>query len=275
MRGLSPTYDPLASRVRSGQQVFKLAANIGSTVLNVVVGTGFAGSLQAVQVVAMDAILAQPFDLYICMGQSQMAATTNALGVAAELDYCTDPTLLYFPGASNAGHATVIGQVEALRAPLQANAESLAGGTVTAGMRSNGVSPAIAFAKRLRQATPSVRNVVIVQAPSLRRFGGASRHGIRRAAIHLPNHAASVIARAMVRPPAGRKSGVLWAQGESDLAALAGIRRPGLRCGRRLSDLEREWLGQRAVPWIIGFRRQMQFMPMYRPSSTCRARWTV
>ncbi len=39
VRGLSPTYDMLASRVRSGQQMFKLPANIGSTALNVVVVT--------------------------------------------------------------------------------------------------------------------------------------------------------------------------------------------------------------------------------------------
>ena len=89
-----------------------------------------------------------------------MAATTNALGVTAELDYCADPTLLYFPGASYAGHQTVMGQVAALRA----NAECLGGGTVTAGMRSNGESPAVTFAKHVRQSMVVGRNVVIVQA---------------------------------------------------------------------------------------------------------------
>lgn len=256
VRGLSPTYDPLASRVRSGQQVFKLAANIGSTVLNVVVGTGFAGSLQAVQVVAMDTILAQPFDLYVCMGQSQMAATTNALGVAAELDYCTDPTLLYFPGATNTGHATVMGQVEALRAPLQANAESLAGGAVTAGMRSNGVSPAIAFAKRLRRATPSGRNVVIVQAAvsSTGLVGASAAWNPAGSTPFAYNHAASVIAGAMAAAPAGSKiKGVLWAQGESDLAALAGY--PAAWAAMRTA-FEATWSANgwvsAPVPWIIG-----------------------
>ena len=256
VRGLSPTYDPLASRVRSGQQVFKLAANTGSTVLNVVVGTGFAGSLQAVQAVAMDAILAQPFDLYICMGQSQMAATTNALGVAAELDYCTDPTLLYFPGATNAGHATVMGQVEALRAPLQANAESLGGGTVTAGMRSNGVSPAIAFAKRLRQATANGRNVVMVQAAvsSTALVGAAAAWNPAGSNPFAYAHAVSLIAGAMAAAPAGSKiKGVLWAQGESDLAALAGY--PAAWAAMRAA-FEATWSANgwvsAPVPWIIG-----------------------
>ncbi len=256
VRGLSPTYDPLASRVRSGQQVFKLPANIGSTVLNVVVGTGFAGSLQAVQVVAMDAVLAQPFDLYICMGQSQMAATTNALGAAPELDHCSDPTLLYFPGATYTGHGTVIGQVEALRAPLQANAESLAGGAVTAGMRSNGVSPAIAFAKRVRQSTALGRNVVMVQAAvsSTSLVGAAGAWNPAGSNPFAYTHVVGMIAGAMAAAPAGSKiKGVLWAQGESDLASLAAY--PAAWAAMRAA-FEATWSANgwvtAPVPWLIG-----------------------
>lgn len=255
-RGLSPTYDPLASRVRSGQQVFKLAANTGSTVVNIVVGTGFAGSLQAVQVVAMDAILAQPFDLYICMGQSQMAATTNALGVAAELDHCSDPTLLYFPGSTYAGHATVIGQIEALRAPLQANAEILSGGAVMAGMRSNGVSPAIAFAKRLRQSTAAGRNVVIVQAAvsSTGLVGAGAAWNPAGSNPFAYAHAVGLIAGAMAASPVGSKiKGVLWAQGESDLASLAGYPAAwaAMRAAFESTWTTNAWVSA-PVPWIIG-----------------------
>jgi hypothetical protein len=256
VRGMAPPYDPLASRVRSGQQVFKLPANIGSTLVNVVVGTGFAGSLQAVQVVAIETVLAQPFDFYVCLGQSQMAATTNALGLAAELDHCSDPTLLYFPGATYAGHGTVIGQVEALRAPLQANAESLGGGTVTAGMRSNGVSPAIAFAKRIRQSTAAGRNVVIVQAAvsSTSLVGTAAAWNPVGSNPFAYNHAVSVIAGAMAASPVGSKiRGVLWAQGESDLAALAAY--PAAWAAMRAA-FEATWSANgwvtAPVPWLIG-----------------------
>lgn len=256
VRGLTPTYDPLASRVRSGQQVFKLAANSGSTVLNVVVGTGFAGTLQAVQVVAMDAILAQPFDLYVCMGQSQMAATTNALGIAAELDYCADPTLLYFPGATYTGHGTVMGQPEALRAPMQANAESLGGGTVTAGMRSNGVSPAIAFAKRIRQSTLAGRNVVMVQAAvsSTSLVGATGAWNPAGSNPFAYNHAVSLIAGAMAASPAGSKiKGVLWAQGESDLASLAAYPAAwaAMRAAFEATWNANAWVSA-PVPWLIG-----------------------
>ena len=222
-RGLTPTYDPVATtRNRTGQQVFQMPANTGSVTLQMLCGTGFVGTLKNVQAVQMDTILAQPFDLYIAMGQSQMACTTNALGIIPEIDYCFDPTLLYFPGSTYAGHGTVMGAVDALRAPLQANAETA--GAVTPGMRSSGVSPAIAFAKAIRAATAGGRNVVIVQAAvsstTLIGTGGAwNPVGSNPFAY---NHAVSIIAGAMAAAPAGSKiKGVLWAQGESDLTTMA------------------------------------------------------
>lgn len=204
----------------------------------------------------MEAVLAQPFDLYVCMGQSQMAATANALGVAAALDHCNDPTLLYFPGSTYAGHGTVIGQVEALRAPLQANAEALAAGAVTAGMRSNVVSPAIAFANRLRQSTAMGRNVVIVQAAvsSTSLIGTAATWNPVGSNPFAYTRAVGVIAGAMAASPVRSKiKGVPWARGESDLAALAAY--PAAWAAMRAA-FEATWSAagwvSAAVPWLIG-----------------------
>lgn len=253
-RGRFPTYDPLATRVRSGQQVFKLPVLVGSTSLEFLGGTGLVGTLKNVQAVQMEAILAQPFDLYVCMGQSQMAATTNALGIIPETDYCFDPTLLYFPGSTYTGHATTMGTVDALRAPLQANAETA--GAVTPGMRSNGVSPAIAFAKAIRAATAAGRNVVIVQAAvsstNLVGLGGAWNPAGSSPFAY--NHAVSIIAGAMAAAPAGSKiKGVLWCQGESDLSNLAGY--PAAWAAMRTA-FETTWTASgwtdAPVNWIIG-----------------------
>lgn len=221
-RGLTPTYDPLATRVRSGQQVFQLPANTGSVTLNAVFGTGLVGTLKNVQAVQMDTILAQPWDVYVAIGQSQMAAANNSLGIDPAQDYCTDPTLLYFPGSTYTGHATVIGQVDALRAPLQANTDS--GGAVVAGYRSNGVSPAIAFAKAIRAATAGGRNVVIIQGAvaSTNLLGTGGAWNPAGTSPFAYNHAVGLIAGAMAVAPAGSKiKGVLWAQGESDLTTMA------------------------------------------------------
>lgn len=253
-RGRFPTYDPLSTRVRGGQQVFQLPVLVGSTTLEFLGGTGQVATLKNVQAVQMDTILAQPFDLYVCMGQSQIAATTNALGIIPELDYCFDPTLLYFPGSTYTGHGTVMGTVDALRAPLQANAET--SGAVTPGMRSSGVSPAIAFAKAIRAATAAGRNVVIVQAAvsstNLVGTGGAWNPAGSNPFAY--NHAVSIIAGAMAASPAGSKiKGVLWCQGESDLSSLASY--PAAWAAMRTA-FETTWTTNgwtdAPVNWIIG-----------------------
>lgn len=253
-RGRFPTYDPLPTRVRAGQQVFQLPVNTGSTTLEFLGGTGQVATLKNVQAVQMDATLAQPFDLYVCMGQSQMAATTNALGIIPETDYCFDPTLLYFPGSTYTGHATVMGQVDALRAPLQANAET--SGAVTPGMRSNGVSPAIAFAKAIRVATAAGRNVVIVQAAvsSTNLVGTGGAWNPAGTSPFAYNHAVSIIAGAMAAAPAGSKiKGVLWCQGESDQSSLAAY--PAAWAAMRTA-FEATWTTNTwtdaPVNWIIG-----------------------
>jgi len=253
-RGLTPTYDPLATRVRSGQQVFQLPANTGSVTLNGVFGTGLVGTLKSVQAVQMDTILAQPFDIYVCMGQSNMACTNNGTGIIPSVDYCFDPTLLYFPGSTYTGHGTVMGQVDALRAPLQANSDS--GGAVVAGMRSNGVSPAISFAKAIRAATGAGRNVVIVQAAvsstNLVGTGGAWNPAGSNPFAY--NHAVGLISGAMAASPAGSKiKGVLWCQGESDQSSLAAY--PAAWAAMRAA-FEATWTTNvwtdAPVNWIIG-----------------------
>lgn len=253
-RGRFPTYDPLATRVRAGQQVFQLPVNAGSTTLEMLGGTGLVATLKNAQAVQMDAILAQPFDIYLAMGQSNMAASNNGLGIIPERDYCFDPTLLYFPGSTYTGHATVIGQVDALRAPLQANTDG--GGAVVAGYRSNGVSPAIAFAKAIRASTAAGRNVVIVQAAvastNLVGTGGAWNPAGSNPFAY--NHAAGLISGAMAAAPAGSKiKGVLWCQGESDLASLSSY--PAAWAAMRTA-FETTWTTNAwtdaPVNWIIG-----------------------
>ena len=56
-RGLSPTYDPLSTRTRSGNQVFQLPSNTGSVTLQALFGTGLIGTLKYVQPVYMTVIL--------------------------------------------------------------------------------------------------------------------------------------------------------------------------------------------------------------------------
>jgi len=253
-RGLVPSYDVISTRVRGGQQVFQLPANIGSVTLQALFGTGLVATMKSAQAVQMDAILAQPFDLYIAMGQSNMACTNNGTGIIPEVDYCYDPTLLYFPGSTYIGHATVMGQVDALRAPLQANSDG--GGAVVAGMRSNGVSPAISFAKAIRAATAAGRNVVIVQAAvsstNLVGTGGAWNPAGSNPFAY--NHAVGLIAGAMAASPAGSKiKGVIWAQGESDQASLAGY--PAAWAAMRAA-FEATWTANAwtdaPVTWMIG-----------------------
>jgi len=253
-RGLTPTYDPNATRVRGGQQVFQLPVNTGSTTLQVLFGTGQVATMKNAQAVQMDTILAQPFDIYIAMGQSNMACTNNGIGIIPEVDYCYDPTLLYFPGSTYTGHATVIGQVDALRAPLQATSDG--GGAVVVGMRSNGVSPAISFAKAIRAATGAGRNVVIIQAAvsstNLVGTGGAWNPAGTNPFAY--NHAVSLITGAMAAAPVGSKiKGVIWAQGESDQASLATY--PAAWAAMR-NAFETTWTTNlwtdAPVTWVIG-----------------------
>ncbi|WP_422050131.1 sialate O-acetylesterase [Shimia sp.] len=252
-RLLSPLDDPgqTANRNRSGNQVFKFDGAAGLSRFGLVASSTY-GDLDYAQVVEMDDVLAMPCDVYIAAGQSNMAATTNGLGVDFSLDAWSDPRLLYASGAANQSYGVSIGSIEALRAPLQAAGETE--GNVVSTSFSSGVSPAVSFGKTILHSTEEGRAVCIIMAAvSGTTLIGAGQQWAQGGIAY--SHAEAVIAAAMANLPSGSEiKGVMWAQGESDArsdltaypAAWAAMR----------ASLEAEWqsngwsVGQ--VPWVIG-----------------------
>lgn len=253
-RLLSPNLDggQSTNRNRSGNQVFKIAGQVSSTKIGLVSSADY-GRLEYLQAVNMDAVLAMPCDVYIAAGQSNMATTTNGLGLDLSLDAWTDPRLLYAAGATNQNYGVSLGSIEALRAPLQAAAES--GGAVISTGFSSGVSPAVAFGKTILHSTPEDRAVcVIMAAVGGTTLIGADQQWAPGGVAH--SHAEAVIAAAMANLPAGSEiKGALWAQGESDVNVADLSPYPEAWAAMR-ADFEATWqtsgwaAGQ--VPWVIG-----------------------
>jgi len=253
-RGLTPTYAPFTTRVRGGNQVFRLSSNIGSVILNFQFGSNQVATLRYAQAVQMDTILAQPWDIYVMMGQANIAAGTNGLGIDPARDDWSDPSLRYMPCSTYTGHMTTMGTVEALRAPLQMNANTSE--AITAGYRSSGVSPAIAFAKRILESTAAGRNVCIVAAAvSGTKLVGSDGHWLPGSSNPFAyDHAVARIAEAMTAAPAGSKiKGVGWCQGESDTsnAATYATNWATMRAAFEATWTTNGWTDD-PVTWIIG-----------------------
>ena len=238
-RFLSGTYMPEGLRNRPGQHVWKFPENIGSVDLQLQTGVGFLGDLLDIQVYDMAATLTQPADVYIAAGQSNMAATSNGLGLDITQDGWPDKRCLYFPGSTQAGYGAVPGQPHACVAPLMSNGVAV------------GVSPAHAFAKEIVRTTPAGRNVVIIQTaqggtgliPVTAEWNSRGTNPVSY------NNCVSLVNQAMAALPAGSAiKGVLWAQGEAD-SGLDMTLYPGIFSLMR-SDLETA-VGSGQVPWMF------------------------
>lgn len=219
--GTLPTaYNPEALRSRGWRQVWDFPSIVSATQIRLIGGATHAGEFKQMQIVDMAATLAQPADVWIAWWQSNMAATTQCTPVDMAQDDWTDKRLLYFPGAANTGHGTVLGKITALRAPMQMQSNTAE--ALTANMISFGVSPAVAFAKGILPSVAAGRNLVIIGA-------AVSGTGIEGATAPWKpdssnpfayNHMMSLVAQAMAALPAGSViKGMIGAGGEADTSA--------------------------------------------------------
>ena len=217
---LSPTYTPNALRSRGRNQVFNTPVVAGSTQVRIITSSGFAGEIEDIQLIDMATYLAMPADVWVAWWQSNMAATTQSLGYDKAQDAWADPRLQCFPGAANTQHGTTLGEITALRAPMQM--QSNVAEALNPGMISAGVSPAVNFARNILPKVAAGRRLVIVGA-------AVSGTGIEGAAAawnpassnpFAYNHMMSLTAQAMAALPAGSIiRGMLGAGGESDTSA--------------------------------------------------------
>lgn len=247
MRLLSPTYAPNGVRSRGGPQTWKFPAANGNVIISYYTGGIREEILERIQLVDMASTLAQPWDIYLAMGQSNMAATTVALDIDADKDGWSDKRLLAWPGSSNDLYGQVRDEVTALHAPLQSGPSTTAAADIG---YTHGVSPAIAFGKRILADTDPSRNVCVV---------GASWSGVNLTQSDSGwKHDSSdpfaydwAVARAqacLAAAPAGSViKGVIWGQGEGDVnymdlypAAFADLK----------SNFETD-IGSGPIPWVI------------------------
>lgn len=230
---------PFANRV-SAHQVARFAS-VGHTRFRLNGTATFDGTVSDIQPVDMTQLLAQPTDIYIAAGQSLMASEASSIPPDPDKDHWV-PRCLYLPGASVSTYGTQADQVAACAAPLQMSTIS------------QGVSPALHFARAVERATPQGRTVTILAcAQSGTRLvgddaewnpaGNVGAGGTRYAAMRDR-------ALAAVAATAGNAvKGLIWAQGESDRAADMDTTYPPAFAAM-LAQLRSD-LGQPALPAII------------------------
>lgn len=239
-RFLSPTHQPLGTRNRTGQHVFAFDNVPDCTQFQLVFGSTFDGQVINCQLHDMAAILAQPADIYVAWGQSNMAATQASLGVDPALDYWPDTRAFYIPGYSYSAFGSVVGTLAACVAPLQMNAIS------------NGVSPAMAFVQNILPQTPQGRNVVLIAAA----WSGSGLVGAGAAwnpAGTDPfayDNMITLVSDALTTLPVGSQiKGVIGAQGESDRATDMDVTWPAAFAAMR-SAAQAAW-GTGELPWML------------------------
>lgn len=247
-RLLTPTYAPNGGRSKGGQQVWKFPVAPSSVVLSYFTGGLRDDLLTQLDIVDMASTLAQPWDIYIAAGQSNMAATTKALEEDYIKDHWSDPRLLAWPGSTHVLWGQVRDEINALHAPLQMNPAT---DEATDDGYTRGVSPAIAFGKRILAATPAGRNVVIVAAAWSGSDLTASDAGWNEvgsdpyAYDFAVNRANACIAAA---PVGSVVKGVIWAQGEGDTQADMSDYPPAFASMRTAFQTA---IGSGVIPWII------------------------
>lgn len=246
-RLLSPTYQPDGTRSYGGNQVWKFPDALSNTLVNFFSGGSSSGTLKEIQLVPMATVLAQPWDIYVAAGQSNMAATTVATEIDEGLDYWSSPRLLQWCGSSSPANGHVKDEIQALAVPLQAGPAT---DEATDDGYTSGVSPAIAFAKAIEASTAAGRTIVVV---------GASWSGTALVGASAPwnsdgldpyayDNAVSRTNACLAAAPVGSViKGVLWGQGESDISSIESY--PASFIAMR-SDFETD-TSSGEIPWII------------------------
>ncbi len=168
----------------------------------------FDGTIDDYQLVDMSAILAQPADIYIAAGQSQIACESSGGDIDPDKDFWVD-RCLYMPGSTNSALGAVFGEVHACVAPLQMGAVS------------TGVSPATTFAREIEKSTAAGRSVMILAcAQGGTRLIGADAEwnpaGSTGAGATLYNKMVSMAGTALALNAGNQIKALIWGQGESD-----------------------------------------------------------
>lgn len=247
-RLLSPTYKPNGTRSYGGNQIWKFPDTDSNVMVNFFTGSGALGKLKSIQLVDMEDILTQPWDIYIAAGQSNMAATTVATEIDPTLDYWSSSRLLQWVGSTDAVRGHVKDTINALTVPLQmapATDEATDDGYTA------GVSPAIAFAKEIEASTVAGRNVVVVGAAwsGTGLVGASAPWNSGGSDPYAYNNAVSRTLACLAAAPNGSVvKAVLWGQGESDVSNMASY--PASFAAMR-SDFEDAVNGGIQLPWII------------------------
>lgn len=217
---LSPSYTPNALRGRGRNLVFNTPAVAGSTQVRIITASNFAGEIEDIQLIDMTPFLAMPADVWIALGQSNDATTTQSLGYDKTQDAWFDPRAHYFPGAANTAYGTTLGEITALRAPLQMQSNTAE--ALTPNMISSGVSPAVSFARNIMPKVAAGRRLVIIAAAvsGTGLEGPAAPWNPASSNPFAYNHMMSLVTQAMAALPAGSViRGMISASGESDTSA--------------------------------------------------------
>jgi hypothetical protein len=252
MRGRSVTYDPLDLRPRGFHQVYKLPNLSSSSEIEYLASSNFNSTLERVQLYDQTDALANPWDIWILAGQSNMACTTSGLPLDKHEDAWSDQRLMYFPGATFSGTQSQIDTIDAARGPL------VAAGIINDAFQVNpaniGVTPGLRFGQRVVQTTPEGRSVVLVQTA----ISGTGLEGAGAAwnpagntgegALAYDAMVARVAAALAAAPTGSLIKGVIWAQGEGDTSADMASYPESWATMRAAAELA---FGQGQLPWVI------------------------
>ena len=168
----------------------------------------FDGTVDDFQLVDMTSILAQPADIYIAAGQSQIACESSGGDIDPDKDFWVE-RCLYMPGSTNNSVGAVFGQVHACAAPLQM-------AQVT-----TGVSPMTTFAREIEKSTAAGRSVLILATAmgGTRLVGNDAEwnpDGNVSAGGTLYAKMVAMTQTALALNAGNVVKGMIWGQGESD-----------------------------------------------------------
>lgn len=217
-RLLSTTHTALALRNQGGMQAWDYRDVAGSTLLDLVYGTNFEGNTSDVQVYDQTAILDQPFDVVVALGQSPMVGADT--GDTVEFgDGFISERVFYSPGSANSGYGATTHTPMTVASPMQFGAP---GTSAVINGSNRGVSPAHAFMRQLDENTASGRSLMLLACAVSGTGFAASDAGFNRNGSDpfAWNAMTTHIDTVMASLPAGsRIITVLWAGGEAETSS--------------------------------------------------------
>lgn len=238
----SPYYAPESTRSQPGMQTWKFPNANNQQGLDVICGTGSAGTLRSFQAYDMQEVLSRPAKVIVAAGQSLMECSHNAYGVDPKLDYWPGPRCLCIPGYTYAGFGTTRGEVHSMSAPLMFKSIGV------------GVSPAVSFAQEIMPFVPETHNLVIICAAYSSTTlvgpdGDWNPDGVGQNVAAYQN-AVDLVNLGMSNLPEGSEIiGWLWAQGQGDLAAdMNATYPPAFAAMRAAAEAA---TGTAQVPWML------------------------